>query len=90
VRNDFNNAMYGLLITILLGVYFLYTQIEEYATSSFSIADGIYGRIFFMATGFHGRHVLIGTIFLTYIANNLKNGRLIFSHHFSFEAAAWY
>jgi len=69
-------------------MYFLYTQVEEYMIRTFTMADGIYGSIFFMATGFHGIHVLIGTIFLTYIIFNLINGRLNFSHHFSFEAAA--
>jgi len=90
IRNDFSNTRCRLGLTILLGMYFLYTQVEEYMIRTFTMADGIYGSIFFMATGFHGIHVLIGTIFLTYIIFNLINGRLNFSHHFSFEAAAWY
>jgi len=90
VRSDFINAMNALGLTILLGIYFLYTQLEEYCTSRFSMRDGIYGRIFYIATGFHGTHVLIGTIFLGYIFTNLWGGQLTFNHHFRFEAAAWY
>jgi len=55
-----------------------------------SIADGIYGSTFFLTTGFHGMHVLIGTCFLVYILFNLVNGKLLYNHHFSFEASAWY
>jgi len=54
----------------------------------FSIADGIYGSTFFMATGFHGMHVLIGTTFLFYVLFMLLKSYLIYNHHFSFEAAA--
>jgi heme/copper-type cytochrome/quinol oxidase subunit 3 len=77
-----------LLLTIVLGAYFIYIQFEEYTISLFTIADGIYGSIFYIATGFHGIHVLIGTCFLRYILINLINGKLLFNHHFSFEAAA--
>jgi heme/copper-type cytochrome/quinol oxidase subunit 3 len=90
VSNDCRNAIYSLIITILLGIYFLFIQLEEYFSRSFSIADGVFGRIFFLATGFHGRHVLVGTLFLSYVLTQLISGKLLFSHHFSFEAAAWY
>jgi cytochrome c oxidase subunit 3 len=63
-------------------------QYLEYAEASFSIADGVYGSTFFMATGFHGMHVLIGTSFLFYVFTVLLSGKLLFNHHFSFEAAA--
>jgi len=89
-RNESTGTIAGLLITIFLGGYFLVLQIEEYATSSFSISDGIFGRIFFIATGFHGSHVLIGTIFLRVILTTCFLGNLTFNHHFSFEAATWY
>jgi cytochrome c oxidase subunit 3 len=65
-------------------------QYLEYSEAQFRIADGVYGRTFFMATGFHGIHVIVGTIFLTYSLINLLSGKLLFNHHFSFEAAAWY
>jgi len=71
-----------------LGVYFLSMQFVEYSEAQFCISDGVYGRTFFMATGFHGMHVVVGTFFLTYSLYNLCTGKLLFNHHFSFEAAA--
>jgi cytochrome c oxidase subunit 3 len=76
------------LVTVILGVYFLYIQWLEYNEAIFSISDGVYGRTFFMATGFHGIHVLVGTTFLFYVFIGLLSGELLFNHHFSFEAAA--
>jgi len=90
IRNEFNNSIVSLILTILLGAYFLGMQYEEYRLAPFTIADGAYGSIFYIATGFHGIHVLIGTCFLSYIAINLYYGKLVFRHHFRFEAAAWY
>jgi len=75
-------------LTVALGVYFLAMQWLEYNEAMFSIADGIYGRTFFMATGFHGMHVIVGTTFLFVVFVNLVKGSLTFNHHFSFEAAA--
>lgn len=72
----------------MLGVYFLYMQYLEYSEAQFAISDGVYGRTFFMATGFHGIHVIVGTLFLSYSMYNLVAGKLLFNHHFSFEAAA--
>jgi len=66
----------------------LFIQVVEYAEAQFTIADRVYGRIFFIGTGFHGMHVLIGTIFLFVVLVNLYLGKLTYSHHFSFEAAA--
>jgi cytochrome c oxidase subunit 3 len=63
-------------------------QYVEYAEAAFSLADGVYGSTFFLATGFHGIHVLVGTSFLIYVLFNLVSGKLLFNHHFSFEAAA--
>ncbi len=64
IGNYFNKTVIGLFFTVVLGIYFLIMQWAEYAEASFSIADGVYGSTFFIATGFHGIHVLIGTIFL--------------------------
>jgi len=77
-------------LTIFLGIYFLYTQVEEYAARRFSMADGLYGSIFYLATGFHGIHVLVGRIFLLYVLFNVLTAKLTHRHHFSFEARAWY
>jgi cytochrome c oxidase subunit 3 len=79
-----------LFITVALGVYFLFMQYTEYMETSFTMADGVYGSTFFMATGFHGMHVFVGTTFLFYVTVNLLQSKLLFNHHFSFEAAAWY
>lgn len=90
INNFFNKTVVRLFLTVGLGVYFLAMQWLEYNEAMFSIADGVYGRTFFMATGFHGMHVIVGTTFLFYVLLSLLSGSLLFNHHFSFEAAAWY
>nr|ALO76151.1 cytochrome c oxidase subunit 3 [Anobiinae sp. GENSP01] len=90
MENNFNQTFQGLMITIILGIYFTLLQAYEYMESTFAISDSVYGSSFFMATGFHGLHVIIGTTFLAIcLIRHLKNH---FSpiHHFGFEAAAWY
>jgi heme/copper-type cytochrome/quinol oxidase subunit 3 len=76
MNNYFSKTFVRLLFTILLGVYFLAMQALEYDEAQFSIADGVYGRVFFMATGFHGMHVIIGTLFLMYVMFNLVSIKL--------------
>jgi len=88
MNNYFNKTVVRLGITVLLGVYFLAMQYLEYDEAQFTIADGVYGRTFFMATGFHGIHVFVGTRFLFYVLIALLSGKLLYNHHFSFEAAA--
>jgi len=83
-------AVYGLISTILLAILFTSLQVFEYKEASFNISDGIYGSTFFMATGFHGFHVIIGTLFLTVCLFRLINNHFTILHHFGFEAAAWY
>ena len=80
----------GLLVTIILGIYFTCLQGFEYYEARFSIADRVYGRTFFIATGFHGLHVLVGTTFLLICYLRISLGQLRALHHFGFEAAAWY
>ena len=90
VASSRTNALQALLLTVALGAYFTILQAGEYMDAPFSIADRVYGSTFFVATGFHGLHVLIGSTFLsvclfrTYISQFRPN------HHFGFEAAAWY
>jgi len=79
-----------LTLTIILGIYFSILQWVEYEEASFSIADSIYGSTFFIATGFHGLHVLIGTIFLFVCLIRSLKQQFSSYHHFGFEAAAWY
>lgn len=83
-------AIYGLILTILLAILFTGLQAFEYLEASFNIADGIYGSTFFMATGFHGFHVIIGTLFLTVCLFRAIKYHFTPRHHFGFEAAAWY
>nr|AHN49905.1 cytochrome c oxidase subunit III [Lophocebus aterrimus] len=80
----------ALLITILLGTYFTLLQISEYFEAPFTISDGIYGSTFFIATGFHGLHVIIGSTFLLICLIRQLSYHFTSSHHFGFEAAAWY
>nr|YP_009144460.1 cytochrome c oxidase subunit III [Asbolus verrucosus]AKJ52246.1 cytochrome c oxidase subunit 3 [Asbolus verrucosus] len=90
MENNYKQSTQGLMMTVILGLYFSLLQGYEYFESSFSISDAAYGSSFFVATGFHGIHVIIGTTFLAVcMARHMKNH---FSqiHHFGFEAAAWY
>jgi len=84
------DAVLGLIFTVVLAILFTALQAFEYITASFTISDGIYGSTFFMATGFHGFHVLIGTIFLTVCLFRLALNHFTIQHHFGFEAAAFY
>nr|YP_009236839.1 cytochrome c oxidase subunit III [Telchinia parrhasia]AMJ17305.1 cytochrome c oxidase subunit III [Telchinia parrhasia] len=90
MENNFTQATQSLFLTVFLGIYFTILQAYEYLEAPFTIADSIYGASFFMATGFHGLHVIIGTIFLLTCFTRLINNHFSSSHHFGFEAAAWY
>ncbi|MFQ5774720.1 MAG: cytochrome c oxidase subunit 3 [Kiloniellaceae bacterium] len=80
----------GLILTILLGITFTSLQAYEYSHAAFGFREGIYPSTFFMATGFHGFHVIIGTCFLTVCLFRAWRGHFKPDHHFGFEAAAWY
>lgn len=83
-------SLIPLVFTLILALLFTSLQAYEYQCAPFSISDGIYGSIFYIATGFHGFHVLIGSIFLGVGALRLIANHFSRSHHFGFEAAAWY
>jgi cytochrome c oxidase subunit 3 len=83
-------ATQRLAVTVLLGGYFTLLQLAEYWEAPFSIADRVYGATFFVATGFHGLHVLIGTTFLLICLSRHLIHHFSSNHHFGFEAAAWY
>lgn len=83
-------GIYALLVTLFLAVGFTALQGFEYVNADFTISDGIYGSTFYMATGFHGFHVFIGTCFLTVCLVRLVWYHFTKQHHFGFEAAAWY
>ena len=80
----------ALILTIILGAIFTAVQAYEYQHATFAFTDGIYASTFYMATGFHGFHVLVGTIFLTVCLFRGLKGHFSADHHFGFEAAAWY
>lgn len=90
LKNNYTQTNQSLIITITLGIYFTILQAIEYMEAPFTIADSIYGSTFFMATGFHGIHVLIGTSFLIVILIRSISFHFSSDHHFGFEAAAWY
>lgn len=90
LNNNLTERSLSLLITIILGIYFTFLQLLEYIEAPFSIADSVYGSTFFIATGFHGLHVIIGTLFLIFCYIRIKKNHFSKTHHFGFEAAAWY
>ena len=90
IEDRWFEAMRSLVMTVILGVYFTALQGIEYAMSSFAMSDSVYGRTFFIATGFHGLHVLIGTTFILVITLRHAKAHFTPEHHFGFEARAWY
>jgi cytochrome c oxidase subunit 3 len=83
-------AKISLLLTITLAAIFTGFQGLEYVEAGFKISDGVYGSTFYMATGFHGFHVFVGTLFLIVCYVRLAKNHFTRNHHFGFEAAAWY
>ncbi|KAM3205202.1 hypothetical protein P3L10_028612 [Capsicum annuum] len=83
-------AVYALVATVSLALVFTGFQGMEYYQEPFTILDSIYGSTFFLATGFHGFHVIIGTIFSIICGIRQYLGHLTKEHHVSFEAAVWY
>ena len=91
MTNNKKESVEALGYTILLGISFTCLQAFEYHHAAFKFTDGIYASNFFMATGFHGLHVIIGTIFLTVCYFRAKNGHFEEGNgHLGFEFAAWY
>jgi len=88
--NHLNDAICSLATTIGFGWWFLCCQYHEYFETRFDISSGIYGRVFFITTGFHGLHVFIGSIILLYCLVMLIRRHYLFNNHLSFELSAWY
>ncbi|ATI42877.1 cytochrome c oxidase subunit 3 [Pacificitalea manganoxidans] len=86
-RKDLKN---GLILAVVLGAIFTFFQAYEYTHAAFGFSGNIYGANFFMATGFHGAHVVIGTIFLFVCWLRALRGDFTPEKHIGFEAAAWY
>ena len=89
-ENERKAVIQGLALTVALGLCFTAVQAYEYTEAPFSFRGGIFGSVFFMATGFHGFHVIIGTVFLIVCFFRTLAGHFKPDHHFGFEAAAWY
>ncbi len=90
LEGDRKNLVRGLALTVILGILFTACQAYEYGHAAFNYSGHIYGATFFMATGFHGAHVIIGTIFLAVCLYRAYYGAFTPKAHFGFEAAAWY
>ena len=89
-ENNRKDMAWGLALAIGLGVIFTFFQAYEYSHAAFGFGGNIYGANFFMATGFHGAHVIIGTVFLAVCLYRLTRGDFTPEKHVGFEAAAWY
>ena len=90
LHNDREGLKWGLTLTVVLGVLFSIVQAYEYSHAAFGFSGSIYGATFYMATGFHGFHVIVGTIFLLVCLIRASMGQFTPQKHFGFEAAAWY
>ncbi|MEM1284448.1 MAG: cytochrome c oxidase subunit 3 [Pseudomonadota bacterium] len=90
IHGDRKGFKQGLALTIALGVLFSIVQIYEYSHAHFDFSGHIYGATFYMATGFHGFHVFVGTVFLAVCLFRAMQGQFTKEKHFGFEAAAWY
>nr|YP_044783.1 cytochrome c oxidase subunit III [Amblyomma triguttatum]BAD24956.1 cytochrome oxidase subunit III [Amblyomma triguttatum] len=90
MNGNYNTSLMSLVITVLLGFLFTFFQMFEYYQAQFSITDSIFGSSFFLTTGFHGIHVIIGTTFLLVSLFRIKNNMISKNHFFGFEASAWY
>ncbi|TPW28707.1 cytochrome c oxidase subunit 3 [Pararhizobium mangrovi] len=90
LHRDRKGMIMGLVLTVALGALFSMVQAYEYIHAPFAFKNSIFGATFFMATGFHGFHVMIGTIFLLVCLIRAIKGQFTPEKHFGFEAAAWY
>lgn len=90
INNIFYPRVLIFLITLLLRVTFTTFQYIEYLEASFTFTDSIYGSIFFIATGFHGLHVIIGTLIILIRFLRFYSKHLSYYHHFRFESSSWY
>ncbi len=91
LKNDQKNTIKALWFTVILGALFTCCQAYEYAHAAFGFKDGVYASTFYMATGFHGFHVLVGTLFLAVCLGRAYKGHFNQpNHHLGFECAAWY
>lgn len=88
--NNYYKSLISIILTIILGIIFIYFQFIEYSSAKFCINDSVFGSIFYIRTGFHGFHVFIGLLFLTINFLRIFYKNFSKSHHLRFEFAAWY
>ncbi len=90
IYGERKGALYGSIATVLLAIIFTVFQGIEYNVSSFTISDGAFGTCFFFGTGFHGFHVIVGTIFLSVALWRIFAYHLTDNHHVGFEGGILY
>jgi cytochrome c oxidase subunit 3 len=90
IQGNRSGTFYGLIMTIVLALIFTLFQYIEYSVSSFTISDSVFGTCFFFGTGFHGLHVIIGTIFLLVSLTRMIFYHLTDNHHLGFESGILY
>lgn len=90
ISGNRKETIVGLVLTVGLGLVFTALQAMEYYEAPFTIADSVYGSTFYIATGFHGLHVIIGTIFLIVSLVRIVEHQLTKHHHNGYEASIWY
>ena len=90
INSNLTDGIMGLVITLFLGFFFTLLQAFEYVQTSFTIADSVYGSIFFIATGFHKFHVFVRSVFLLVCLVRIVNRHVLSNHHIGYECAIWY
>jgi len=90
IAGNYNNAVNGFIVTLVLAIAFTGLQIGEYFEAPFNFTDSVYGSAFFALTGLHGLHVIVGTIFITVCFIRLLKAQFTTKHHLGFEFASWY
>jgi cytochrome c oxidase subunit 3 len=90
VKGQYFRVIQGFTETIIWGLLFTQLQFHEYRYAPFAISDGIYGSVFYMITGLHGCHVIIGTLFLMVCFARTMRGHFTRTHHLGFEFSVWY
>jgi len=90
IKGDFHKAYVGFAETIFYAILFTVLQFDEYIYAPYAISDAVYGSVFYMTTGLHGFHVIVGTIFIAVCFLRLSRAHFTKTHHLGFEMAAWY
>jgi heme/copper-type cytochrome/quinol oxidase subunit 3 len=90
VSGNYAKTLFGFSETIFYAIFFTILQLDEYIFAPFAISDGIYGSVFYMTTGLHGFHVIVGTCFIFVCALRFFNAHFTREHHLGFEFSAWY